>query len=228
MLRTPEKLHALISDDIAYILPIATFILLTAIASLFPSTYVVVYSIKTFIVAAMLLYLWPRYTKITWRYWWLGVIVGVVGVVQWVGMELVILHFFPHYPRPSVEVFNPVKAIGNPTPRWLFISLRWADAVLVVPFMEERFWRDFLWRSIIAPNDFHLAFIGEFEWQAVIVVTLAFCSVHVQWITAIVWGAMIAVLLVRTRSLGACIVAHAVTNFLLGGYVLWSHNWYFW
>ena len=39
---------------------------------------------------------------------------------------------------------------------------------------------------------------------------------------------MIAALLVYTRSLGACIIAHGVTNFLLGGYVLFTKNWYFW
>jgi hypothetical protein len=52
--------------------------------------------------------------------------------------------------------------------------------------------------------------------------------VHVQWLTAIVWGLMVALLLVRTRSLGACIIAHAVTNLLLGAYVLWTGDWSFW
>jgi hypothetical protein len=59
-------------------------------------------------------------------------------------------------------------------------------------------------------------------------VSLLFATVHVQWMTAIVWGLMIAALLVYTRSLGACIIAHGVTNFLLGGYVLFTKNWYFW
>jgi hypothetical protein len=46
--------------------------------------------------------------------------------------------------------------------------------------------------------------------------------------TAIGWGLMIAALLVYTRSLGACIIAHGVTNLLLGGYVLYTKSWYFW
>jgi len=52
--------------------------------------------------------------------------------------------------------------------------------------------------------------------------------VNVQLVTAFVWGVMIALLLWRTKSLGACIVMHGVTNFLLGAYVLWTHDWYFW
>jgi hypothetical protein len=108
------------------------------------------------------------------------------------------------------------------------VAIRLAGAVLVVPFMEELFWRDFLWRSILAPNDFKLARIGEWDWKAFLIVTLLFASVHIQWMTAIVWGVMIAMLLVRTRSLGACIIAHGVTNLLLGLYVLYTGDWYFW
>ena len=66
------------------------------------------------------------------------------------------------------------------------------------------------------------------DWRAFVIVTLAFSSVHIQWMTAIVWGAMIALLLVKTRSLGACIIAHGVTNLLLGIYVLCTHDWAFW
>jgi membrane protease YdiL (CAAX protease family) len=54
--------------------------------------------------------------------------------------------------------------------------------------------------------------------------------VHIQWITAVVWAVMIGLLLLKTRSIGSCIIAHGVTNFLLGAYVLfWTpHDWYFW
>ena len=39
---------------------------------------------------------------------------------------------------------------------------------------------------------------------------------------------MIGALLVYTKSLGACIIAHAVTNLLLALYVLKTHDWAFW
>jgi CAAX prenyl protease-like protein len=98
-----------------------------------------------------------------------------------------------------------------------------------VPFMEEFFWRDFLWRTIAAPADFRIAKIGEWDRGIpLLVVSLAFCIVHPQWLTAIVWGLMIGGLLIYTRSLGACIVMHAVTNFLLGAYVLYTGDWIFW
>jgi CAAX prenyl protease-like protein len=153
---------------------------------------------------------------------------GVLGIVQWVGMEKLLLYIAPHYPRPEVEPYNPFLAIASPAWRWSFIAVRLASATLLVPVMEELFWRDFAWRTLIAPVDFKLADVGEVDWKAILIVSLIFASVHVQWITALVWGIIIAGLLVLTRSLGACIIMHAVTNLLLGLYVLKTGDWYFW
>ena len=100
--------------------------------------------------------------------------------------------------------------------------------MLLVPFMEEFFWRDFLWRRIASPNDFRLAGVGEWDRNAFWLVPVFFATVHTQMLTAFVWGLMIGCLLLRTKSLGACIVMHGVTNFLLGAYVLATGDWYFW
>jgi hypothetical protein len=216
-------------DDLAYIAPMAAFLLLTQVGSSWPASMPVGYVIKTFLAGALLIWFRKSYTRIRWDYWWLGVLVGIVGIVQWVGMELLLLKYFPHYPRLAAEAYDPVKMLGhNPAWMWSFILIRWAGAALMVPFMEELFWRDFLWRTTQAPNDFKLAGIGEPDWKAVLIVAALFASVHIQWITALVWGLMIAVLLIRTRSLGACIIAHGVTNLLLGAYVQYTHDWYFW
>jgi uncharacterized protein len=143
-------------------------------------------------------------------------------------MEKLILHYWPNYLRPGVKIWNPYEHFASPAAMWAFIIIRWLGASLMVPFMEELFWRDYLWRTIAAPNDFKLASVGELDWRAIVFVSLLFATVHVQWMTAIVWGLLIAGLLIYTRSLGACIIAHGVTNLLLGGYVLWTKNWYFW
>ena len=217
-----------ISADVAYITPMAAFLALTQVGVSWPSLFAASYVTKTVLTAALLIAMRRHYTKIRWDLAWLGVLVGIIGVVQWVGMEKILLHFFPHYPRLGGEVYDPMRQIASPALRWSFVAIRLAGAVLVVPFMEELFWRDYLWRSILAPNDFKLAQVGEWDWKAFLIVTLLFASVHIQWMTAIVWGAMIGALLVRTRSLGACIIAHGVTNLLLGLYVLYTGDWYFW
>lgn len=216
--------------DAAYILPMATFLLLTWAGGHWPSLFPASYAAKTVLAAALLWIFWKEYTPIRWNFWWLGIIVGVVGIVQWVGVEEFLLKYFPNYPKIPAATgdFNPHTYFSTPLKMWSFIAIRWAGATLVVPFMEELFWRDYLWRTIAAPNDFKLAKVGEWDWKAFVVVTLFFASVHPQWITAVIWGVMIACLLLYTRSLGACIIAHGVTNFLLGLYVQWSGKWGYW
>jgi CAAX prenyl protease-like protein len=188
------------------------------------------------IVAVLLAVLWRHYTKIRWNGWWLGVILGVVSIFQWVGMQLLLQKITFHYQgeayspfKPSPDSFDPTKVFESPAIMWAWIVVRVASASLVVPVMEELFWRDFLWRSIIAPADFKLAEVGEKSWKAFLVVALAFATVHGNWwLTAVVWGMLIGGLLMRTKSLGACIVMHGVTNLLLAAYVLFTRDWSFW
>jgi len=218
-----------VPDDVAYVAPMAAFLAFTWAGGQWPQFYAASYVIKTVITAGLLFALRAQYTKISWKYIGLGVLVGIIGLVQWVGMETLILHYWPNYPRLSHDVFLPFQRFSTPTQAWLFIAVRWAGASLVVPVMEELFWRDFLWRTILAPNDFKLAAVGEWSLSAFLIVAIVFgAGVHIEWMTAIVWGLLIGGLLVWTKSLGACIVAHGVTNFLLGAYVLYTGQWHFW
>jgi CAAX prenyl protease-like protein len=212
----------------AYILPMAIFLGFTQVGVWWPGLYPISYLLKTVIAAIALVMLWPKYTKIRWNHWWLGIIVGAIGIVQWIAMQWFLQRcsFF----QPSPEIFDPTRHFHDqPAMLWAFIVLRVADAILVVPVMEELFWRDFLWREILAPNDFKLASVGEWDWSAFLIVSGIFGTVHGNWwLTAIVWAMMVGGLLVYTKSLGACILAHATSNLLLAGYVLYTHDWTFW
>jgi uncharacterized protein len=217
-----------IGDELAYILPMLVFLVFVFLGGQFKSLYASMYVARAIIVAVMLAVLWKHYTKIRWSYWWLGGIVGIIGIVQWMGMQLWLESHFDFF-KPSPDPFDPTKAFGSRSIMWSFISVRIAGAVLVVPVMEELFWRDYLWRTILAPNDFKLARVGEWGWAPFLIVSGVFATVHGNWwLTAIVWALMVAGLLVYTKSLGACIVAHATTNLLLAIYVLKTHDWSFW
>jgi hypothetical protein len=218
----------LVRDDVAYILPMAIFLAFTWVGGTWPSIYPITYVAKTIVVAAAMVMLWRQFTPISWRYWWLGVIVGVVGIFQWVGLQLWLQNNFELFAPPE-EVFDPTKTFASPAMLWGFVGVRIIGAVLVVPLMEELFWRDYLWRQILAPNDFKLAQVGEWGWGPLLGVSLMFAVVHGNWwLTSIVWALMIGLLLVYTKSLGACIIAHAVTNLLLAIYVLRFRDWAFW
>jgi CAAX prenyl protease-like protein len=216
-------------DDLAYIAPMGAFLLFTWAGGNWPQFYPASYVIKTLLTAALLVIFWRRYTPVRWTHAGLGVLVGVIGIVQWVGMQKILWHFPAlSWTSMSAEAFDPTKAIAHPGLRRSFIAFRWAGATLLVPVMEELFWRDYAWRTIIAPNDFKLAQVGEWDPSAYFHVPFISAFVNIQWLTAVVWALMIGLLLLRTKSLGACMIAHAVTNFLLGAYVLWSKEWIFW
>jgi hypothetical protein len=224
----------LVTDDTAYILPMATFLALVWLGTKGTETghgntwYPAAYTARVVIVGLMLLLFRRAYTTIRWNHWWLGLIVGVAGIVQWIGMQLVLEKHFEFF-RPGDNVFNPDLFFANPATRYGFVAVRLIGAVLVVPVMEELFWRDYCWRTIIAPNDFKLAHVGEWDPKAFVIVPLIFALVHGNWWpTAIVWAFMIGALLLYTKSLGACIIAHATTNLLLGAWVLYSKQWSLW
>jgi CAAX prenyl protease-like protein len=224
----PRPTRPLIRDDVAYFLPMATFLAFVWVGGNWPALYPAAYFARTIIVGVMLWLFWPHYTKVRWNYWWLGLIVGVVGIFQWIGMQL-FLQRYSEFFRPGENVFDPTKVYSSPAMLWTFIAMRMIGAVIVVPVMEELFWRDYGWRSILAPNDFKLARVGEWGWAPFLIISGVFAVVHGNWwLTSIVWALMIGLLLVYTKSLGACIIAHATTNLLLALYVLWTQDWSFW
>jgi CAAX prenyl protease-like protein len=226
--QSPPDRPPLVRDDVAYILPMGIFLGITWAAAQWPGAFPLFYCLKTVLTAGALLLLWRQYTPVRWNHAWLGAIVGVVGIVQWIGMQLLLQKYVPFF-RPHGEVFNPFMYFQSTAERDAFIAIRMIGAVLVVPVMEELFWRDFLWRQILAPNDFKLAAVGEWSLGTFLIVAGAFATVHGNWWpTAIVWALLIGALLVYTKSLGACIIAHAVTNLLLAVYVLVYHDWSFW
>jgi CAAX prenyl protease-like protein len=224
----PVRRSRQISDDVAYFAPMALFLGLVWVGGQWSALYPTAYVARTVLVAILLWWFWGHYTKIRWNHWWLGIIVGVIGIFQWIGMQLWLQNHIEFF-KPGENVFDPMKEFASPSLMWSFIAVRVIGAVLVVTVMEELFWRDFVWRSILAPNDFKLAQVGEWGWAPFLIVAGVFATVHGNWwLTAIVWAMMVGALLVYTRSLGACIIAHATTNLLLAAYVLRTHDWAFW
>ena len=157
----------------------------------------------------------------------IGAGTGVVVFVLWISPQA-----FFHF-APRVEGFNPqplLAADGGRTAAYnVTVALRFARLVLIVPCLEEIFWRGFLLRYLIKENFTALPF-GDWTPLAFAVTTVGFMLEHqsADYVAALVTGALYNLVAVRTRSLSACVLAHAVTNALLGGYVMRSQQWGFW
>ncbi len=122
-------------------------------------------------------------------------------------------------------VFKPVDAEGQLI--WPLVVARWVGATLVVPVMEELFWRSWLMRWIDNP-DFERVAPEAVSLKAMVLSSVAFTLVHNQWVAAFIAGMLFAAVYRYSRSLWMAILCHAVTNGVLGVWVLLTGNWQFW
>jgi CAAX prenyl protease-like protein len=123
--------------------------------------------------------------------------------------------------------FDPAT-ITQPAGRYGFLAVRFLGLVLVVPLVEELFWRSFLMRWIINP-DFERVPVGQVTWAAALVTSGLFALAHpAEWPAAFLTGMAWAGLLYRTKSLFACFLSHLVANLALGIYIVATGSWRFW
>ncbi len=204
-----------------YVLPFFLFSLFLTLESIHPLAVYVVYPLKTFFVGISILLLLTRLPSFELRHWKFSVLVGVLGFLLWVGLD-------PYWVKhEGTGGFNPYH-FGGGSMAWGLIAFRLMGAVLVVPVMEEIFWRGFLMRYLIQ-EDFEKVALGTFRWISFTVTTAFFASVHgSQWSLAVVVGLLFGGWFLRTRTLGDVMLAHGITNLLLGIYVIRTEKWYFW
>jgi CAAX prenyl protease-like protein len=151
-------------------------------------------------------------------------VIAVVTFLIWISPQA----FLGFAPRTAG--FNPLLVFNSQSPiYWLELIFRFARLVVVVPFIEEIFWRGFLLRFLINEN-FERVPIGAFSWLSFSIVTLGFALSHSppDWPAAVVTGALYNGVAYRTKSLSSCILTHAVTNLLLGLWIVNTKQWGFW
>lgn len=163
----------------------------------------------------------------------LGIAVGVVGIALWIGLshlkvERSIFHYLPAWFQPGERVgFNPWEQLDGGWAISAFLLVRIFGLALVVPVVEELFWRGFLLRWAINP-DWDKVAIGTFSWPSCLTVTALFTLAHPEWLAAASYCLLLNGLLYWKRDLWQCIIAHATSNLLLACYVITTDNWWLW
>jgi CAAX prenyl protease-like protein len=109
-----------------------------------------------------------------------------------------------------------------------FMVLRTVSSAMLVPILEELFWRGWMMRWLIN-TDFLSVPLGKYVPSAFWIVAVLFASEHgPYWEVGLLAGTAYNWWLIRTRNLADCIVAHGVTNAVLAGYVLVTGQWQYW
>jgi hypothetical protein len=204
-----------------YIIPFGTFLLLTGLASLIPASNIWLYPIKTIIVGVLLLMFRRTYTEIKLRVSLLAIVAGLIVFVVWVLPE----GYYPTLGEPTG--LDPFEQFTSRSWTVVWIGFRLIGAVVVVPIMEELFWRSFLLRYLINP-DFKQIPVGAFSWLSFGGTVVLFGLEHHRWLPGIIAGIIYTLLLYRKKELFDCILAHAITNLALGLYVLVTRQWVYW
>jgi CAAX prenyl protease-like protein len=118
----------------------------------------------------------------------------------------------------------PPQALLDP----LVLVLRSMRASLIVPIVEELFWRGWMMRWLI-DVDFEKVPLGTYAPKAFWIVALMFAAEHgPYWDVGLAAGVLFNYWMVRTRSLGDLILSHAVANFCLCAYVIGAGKWEYW
>jgi CAAX prenyl protease-like protein len=185
-----------------------------------------IYGGQAVIVAALLAYYWRGYGELARqtlpdaRELGASVVVGIIVFGLWVNLDAPWMQL-----GEATAAFVPLGADGQPV--WTLIALRLAGAALVVPVMEELFWRSFLMRWVENPS-FERVDPQRVGLKAIVLSTFVFTLAHTLWLAAIVAGLAYALLYRWSGKLWTAVIAHAVTNGLLGVWVIATGRWEFW
>lgn len=197
------------------------------------SSYPVIYTLKIALTLLAMAFVAPGYRKFPIRISPLAVIVGAIGVAVWVGLchldlerkllgPLGLGWFVQTGARSAYNPFDQLNASGAV---WGFLAVRLFGLAVVVPVVEEFFLRGFAMRFAVDADWWNVP-IGKVNAAALAVgVVLPMLMHPAELLAAAVWFSMVTWLMVKTKSIWDCVAAHAVTNLLLGIYVVVSHLW---
>jgi uncharacterized protein len=204
-----------------FVAPFVLFMLFLILESLHSSMVYLVYPIKTVAVGFLILFLWYRLPSLNLNRPLLSITVGIGVFILWIKLGPLITW---GEPQGGFQPFSfQEKEIA-----WGLALMRLLGASLVVPIMEELFWRGYLMRWLIQDKFEDIA-LGTYRPFSFFATTILFASIHGSFApVALVTGLIYGFFFIKTKSLGNVILAHGITNLCLGVYVLITKQWFFW
>ena len=230
-----EKIHG--QPTAVRVAPFVIFVLLTAAQGKFGAASAYwFYLAKTLVGAWLIWEIRPFVTEMRWAISWEAVLVGGGIFFLWIGVSgewttqnsLWVKLGFSHPPEKFAAAWNPNAQFGNGSAlAWLFIAVRIFGSTFIVPPLEEVFYRSFLYRYLASQNFLSVP-LNKFLPIPFFATAFVFGFSHNEWLAGIFCGAAYQWLVLRKNQLGDAMTAHAITNFLLGVWVVWRGAWNFW
>ena len=185
--------------------------------------------VSALLLGAVVWICWPRDLELRLTDVSGSALLGVAVFLLWIAPET-IFSGYRNLPLFHNSIIGHVQSTLSPhairSPWVLFWrSLR---SVLLIPVIEELFWRAWLMRWLIS-SDFRSVPLGRYAFAAFWTVALLFGFEHgPYWDVGLAAGIVYNWWMVRTKSLADCIWMHAVTNACLSVYVIATGAWTYW
>jgi len=212
-----------------FIAPFATFILMLAVKGSLPLDSRWEYPLRVLLVCVVLFLvggasLPDRSVRLA-----SSLIVGLMVFVIWVAPDQI----WPGY-RSSWLFHNALTGSATSSlsvetqSSFGFIVFRLIGTAIVVPIIEELFWRGWLMRYLVNA-EFQKVPLGTYSRVSFWFTALLFASEHgPYWDVGLAAGLVYNWWMLRTRSLADCMIAHAFTNLCLAAFVVFGGQWQYW
>jgi CAAX prenyl protease-like protein len=217
------------SSSVPYIAPFAVFVAFIALRSVVVVPDLADQIVRVAVTGAVLALVSRPVLDFRVKHAAATVAIGIGVFVLWIGPDVLWPAYrhsrlFSNFLAGTAQGSLSESARSNAA----VLALRSVRAAMIVPIAEELFWRAWLMRWIIDPN-FQKVPLGTYAPSAFWIVAVLFASEHGSyWDVGLAAGVVYNWWMVRTKSLGDLILAHAVTNACLCGYVIAGGKWEYW
>jgi uncharacterized protein len=191
----------------AQLLPFALFMVTgTLVAAVFPHPGAGMPLTTTFLGLAVLFFL-PVFRTLDWRPDGVSLVAGALVGLGWVLVA----------PAADDRLVETLAVL----PTWglgIWIATRIVGTVVLVPVVEEMFFRGYL----LARLD------GAHFWRragAVVISSAAFALLHGRWLEALLAGLVFAAIMLRRGRVSDAIWSHAVANGIVAAVAAWRGDW---
>ena len=213
---------------LGYIAPFLAFVGVMAVERMTPIPPQWLYPIRFLIVATLILTVSRPYLSLRPSAPAASIAIGIAVFAIWVGPD-VLFGYRHHWLFENFITGSASSSIAPELKHNLaFILMRTTGSAVLVPILEELFWRGWMMRWLVE-KDFLNVPLGEYVPTAFWIVALLFASEHgPYWEVGLAAGIIYNWWLIRTKNLADCILAHSVTNAVLSVYVLTTDQWQYW
>jgi CAAX prenyl protease-like protein len=217
------------TSSIPYVVPFVAFLALLTISPYVQFLGQWEFPLGVFILAVILFIVSRHVIDLRVRNWPLTVGLGVAVFALWIAPDVLIPGYREHWLFQNPLTGKLTASFSEEhRQNWLPLSFRVMRAAILVPIIEELFWRAWLLRWLQA-HDFASIPLGRWTWSSMLITVALFASEHgPYWDVGIMAGFAYNWLIIRTRSLGDCILAHAITNACLSAWVIATASWEYW